>query len=190
VSGLWGGGGGHYNEWADFLERWGAGEMLDASRLPLLPPEVFAGETWERFGKRLTGAVSDRLKSWSTALTRAMGEARDEFAVARTLTQARDGLRTIRALVAHPSLPPDVSQRLGSMVDSQIKSAQEMLEKSVFDAMRSSMSSRSLLEARLRTIRDNSLVVTTTEDGRRAAAGPSAWAFDPTAPAKRRVIPR
>jgi len=180
---MWGGGGGHYDIWAAFLERWAAGEDADASGLPPLAPEAFTGDTWERLVNRINQAISRRLQAWAAALGRAMGDARDEFGVARALTQARDGLRTIRGLAAHPHLPPDLTARLTDLVNSQIRASQEAIERSV-ETMRRAGADCGAVEARLRTIRDNSLLG--------AVSGPAtspAWAVDPSAPSRRRVIP-
>jgi len=115
---MWGGGGA-YNAWADFLERWGAGERVDPAGLPCLNPADFKSDSWMRIVDRCTGALSDRLQRWGDAVNRAIAAARDEFGVAQALTQARDGLRAIRALPTHPGLPADLAARLGELVDRQ-----------------------------------------------------------------------
>jgi hypothetical protein len=179
---MWGGGGGQYDIWATFLERWAAGEDVDASGLPLLPPEAFTGDTWERLLNRINQAISRRLRLWAEALARAMNTAGDEFGVARALTQARDGLRRIRVLAAHPHLPPDLTTRLADLVDAQIRASQEAIERSV-ETMRRSGADRAAVEARLRTVRENSLLAVVS-----GPAAMPAWAVDPSAPSRRRVI--
>lgn len=180
---MWGGGG-LYDRWATFLDQWGTGAQVDPTGLPKLVPEDFTPDGWVRLTNRLTSALEARLVGWADALSRAMGDARDEFTVARALAQARAGLRSVRAVAAHPSLPPDLSKRLLGLVDTQINSSQQALESSV-DRMRREGATQTAVEARRRTIRDNSLVVTTQEAP--PAAGP-AWAAPATEPGRRRIV--
>jgi hypothetical protein len=179
--------GGLYNDWVTFLDRWRAGEPVDPGGLPALAPEDFTGDSWERLVNHLTAALSQRLQSWADALTRALGASADEFVVARALTHARWGLQPIRALAGHPGLPADLTVRLLDAVDTQVRSAQRSLEDSV-ERMRRSGADRSAVEQRLRTVRDNAL----TGSGGPVAGGPpvgaDAWAADPSATPRRRVI--
>jgi hypothetical protein len=182
---MWGHGG-RYEDWATFLERWGAGEPVDAGGLPRLTPDDFTGDSWERLTDRLTAALSQRLQSWADALGRAVNEARDEFSVGRALTAGRGGLRPIRVLAAHPALPAELTGRLLDLVDQQVRSAQRSLEEQV-ERMRRTGASRSAVEARLRTIRDNSLSVVTTETP--AGTGtPHGWSAGAPVATRRRVI--
>jgi len=187
---LWGGGG-TYNQWVAFLDRWGAGEQVDPAGLPPLVKLDFTGDGWARIVNRLTDALSARLQGWADALTRAIGAATDEFGVARALAQARGGLRTVRALTAHPGLPPEVAKGLLDMVDGQVRALQQSLEEQV-ETLRRSGANPSLVEARRRTFRENALTVVTAEPtgaGSPAASPPpAAPAGDPTAPGRRRVI--
>lgn len=178
------GSGGHYRAWAEFLDRWQAGEQPEPGRLPQLGPEDFAGESWERLANRLTGALSRQLQSWADALTRAMAGARDEFGVARALGHARWGLRSIREVAGHPGLPEALREQLLAAVDRQVRSAQASLEAQVEQLRRDGVERR-LVEARLRTLRDNPL--TSAVPGASAPPG-AAWSSDPTAPRSRRVI--
>ncbi len=179
---MWGDGG-HYHRWASFLERWGAGEQVDPATLPALSPQDFTGDSWERFTLRLTDALSKRLQLWADELTRAMGEARDEFGVARALGQSRSGLRTVRALAAHPGIPEELRSRVAELMDRQVRSAQKSLEDQV-DSMRRSGVSHRDVEARRRTIRDNSLLAVTREETLPVQNAQS----DGERPARRRVI--
>jgi hypothetical protein len=182
-------GGGAYNAWVSFLDRWAAGERVDPGTLPPLLAEAFDGDGWERIVNRLTDAVSRRMQLWADALSRAIGDARDEFSVARALVQARDGLRAVRVLTTHPGLPKDISAALLQLVDQQVRSMQQSLEEQVERLRRAGAPARQV-EARLRTIRDNTLTVVTTENTgpQGTAPAPAAWASDPTAPRKRHVI--
>ncbi|MGH4020782.1 MAG: hypothetical protein ACRDT0_16465 [Pseudonocardiaceae bacterium] len=181
-------GGGTYNGWATFLERWGAGEATDSTHLPPLEPADFTGDTWERLVLRLTDAISRRLRSWADALTRAMAESTDEFTVGRALSQARSGLRAVRDLAQHPGLPQDLRDRLVDLVDRQVDSAQQSLEEQV-DRMRSNGVDAQLVEARRRTIRDNPLTaVAATQQATSPAPTTGDWFVDPAGTGRRRVI--
>jgi hypothetical protein len=181
---------GLYATWADFLERWGAGEQLDPSVLPQLKQEDFAGDSWERLARRLGNAVGARLNLWSQGLNRGTSEARDEFEVGRALASARLGLRTIRALAAHPGMPVELRTALLESVDRQVHQAQQTLESQVEDDRRRGVP-RSAVEARLRTLRDNRLTVVTSDGTAEAppveAVTPT-WAVDPNVTRRRRVV--
>lgn len=184
MNSLWGGGG-PYQLWADTLDRWQAGEPVDLAALPPLPQEDFTGDGFQRLADRVARALSRRLQAWADALTRAMAQAPDEFAVARTLGHARWGLRPIRALAAHPSLPTELATRLLEMVDAEVRSGQQALADQV-EQLRRGGAARHAVEARLRTLRENDLAVVTTEDP--AASGPTGWYADPADPTRRRII--
>lgn len=175
--------GGAYQQWADFLERWSAGEQADPAALPRLAPADFAGDSWERLMHRITEALDRRLVAWSETLSRELAAARDEFAAARALNHARWALPPIRALAGAQALPEEVRTRLVAMVDNQIASIQRQMDDQVQGLRRGGVPA-SAVEARLRTIRDNPLTVVT--------AGPhvtgDGWAVDPTAAPRRRVI--
>jgi hypothetical protein len=169
------------------LRRWGAGEHVDASALPALSTEDFDPDQWVRLADRLGEALTQRLTSWARGLARAVSEARDEFEVGRALTQARTGLRAIRAVAAHPGLPADVTRMFVESVDVQVRSAQRMLEQQAEDLRRTG-TDRAAVEARLRTLRSNAL--TSVLDGRDAfgQGGFDPWLSRPE-PSRRRVIP-
>ncbi len=183
---MWGGGG-LYQTWASFLERWAAGERLDPSSLPALRVEDFTGDTWSRLADRLSDALSRRLVAWAATLTAGLGEARDEYGVARALANGRLGLAPIRALATHSGLPPDLAARLLGMVDSQVDSAQKSLEAEVDRMRRRPEVTRDAVEARLRTIRDNPLTLVSQKPPL-AVAGRDAWYVDPSSPSRRQVI--
>ncbi|HTJ32167.1 MAG TPA: hypothetical protein VL738_02960 [Dactylosporangium sp.] len=181
---MWGDGG-PYARWAAFLEQWSTGAPVDPAGLPALAQADLPPDGWERLGNRLTEAISLRLKDWARALTAGLGVARDEFTVARTLMQARAGLDTVRRLAAHPALPADLRDQLVAIVDRSIKSAQEQLERQV-DGMRRARVPQSQVDARLRTIRDNSLTAVTAAPA--AAAQPQSDAWLGASATRRRVI--
>jgi hypothetical protein len=174
---------GPYQEWATFLEEWRTGAMVDATGLPPLTPEDLTTDAWERLSHRLLDAISVRLRGWATALMRATAAARDEFGVALALAQARSGLHAIRALAVHPGLPADLRERLLTTVDSAIRSAQQSLEDSVRD-MRRDGRTKAEMDARLRTIRDNSLEAVVQPGN---APAPPAPTVDPLNPSRRRI---
>lgn len=178
------GSGGAYGAWADFLDRFAAGENADPSRLPALKPEDFPPDGWERFGRRLNEAVNDRMNGWAKNLVRAMGESRDEFGVGRALTQARDGARVVRALGRHPGLPPGLGDKLLRVIDSQIRQAQTDLEDGVEQDRRAGLPPRAV-EARLRTLRDNPLTAVLAEDVGAAAPVAAPTAATGSAPRRR-----
>lgn len=184
---MWGGGG-TYQAWADFLQRWGAagaaggdggvgGGVGDGAGLPALVPTEFTGDSWERLTRRLTDAIDRRLRAWAESLTRGMAEARDEFGVGRALGNARLELRPIRALATHPALPRELSAGLVDLLDRQVRSVQRLLEEQVADARRRG-ADRRVVDARLRTIRDHDLTAAPAGDG---------WAA-PATPTRRRVL--
>jgi hypothetical protein len=179
---MWGSGGA-YREWAEFLERWAAGEAADPATLPALTPADFAGDSWARLTERITGALDRRLVAWGETLTRELAGARDEFAAARALNHARWGLPPIRALASAPAIPPELRDRLTGLVDSQIEAAQRQLDESAQRLRRDNVP-RGAAEARLRTIRDNPLTVVT--------AGPhttgAGWDAGPVDRPRRRVL--
>jgi hypothetical protein len=199
--------GGPYETWSIFLRRWGAGERVDAADLPPLSIEDFTPDQWVRLSNHVSTALSRRLAAWAQGLTMAIQEARDEFGVARALTQARVGLRAIRAVAAHPGLPDDLTAKFVESVDTQVRSAQRMLETQVEDLRRSGVD-RSRVEARLQTLRHNALteVIRDAAGPAEASAGPveasagpveastgptavpDPWS-GPTHPARRRVTP-
>ena len=180
---LWGGGG-QYQAWADFLERWAAGEPADPTTLPPIAVSDFAGDGLARLSNRFTGALSRRLGSWAESLSRACAAETDEFAVARALAQARAGLLPIRALATHPGLPADFGARAKDMVDRTIRSAQDSLERQVESMLRAGYPANAV-DARRRTVRDNSLTATIRACGDKPVDG---WYVDPDAPRRRRVI--
>lgn len=179
---MWGSGGA-YREWADFLDRWAAGEASDPQTLPHLEPADFAGDSWARLTGRITEALDRRLVAWGETLTRELRAARDEFAAARALDHARWGLPPIRALVSAAALPDELRDRLTGLFDGQIEAAQRQLAESV-ERLRRDNVPRGAIEARLRTIRDNPLTAVT--------AGPHAtgtgWDAGPVDRPRRRVL--
>ncbi|MEU8261543.1 hypothetical protein AB0C02_13100 [Micromonospora sp. NPDC048999] len=175
--------GGGYQEWAAFLERWRAGEENTSHWLPALAEQDYPADSWARLVARITQALSYRLQSWADALLRAMAAARDEFEVARALTQARCGLASIRAVAGHPGLPAELSRHLRDAVDEQIRSVQQALEDGIESARRAGVDGR-VTQARLRTLRDNPITVT----GAGRAARADGWAAEPTRPTRRRII--
>jgi septum formation topological specificity factor MinE len=195
VANLWAGGG-TYDQWAAYLETWAAGARDHGEHLPRLREQDFPSDGWERIGNRLTGALSQRLKGWAEALTRAVGECGSEFEVGRALAQARDGLREARRLTQHPGLPPEMREKLLQIVDRQVESAQNELERQV-DRMRRAGTRPEHVEARLRTLRDNRLTAVLAEQagggggkapGSVPAHGSPGWALPPGTSARRRII--
>lgn len=183
---LWGDGGA-YGRWAGHLERWARGEDggdgSGPADLPPLRPEDFPPDVWDRLLQRLRAAIETRLQAWADALTAALAKAPDEFSVGRALAQARTGLHSVRALAGHPALPDGVRAGLVDMVDRQIRTFQEELERTVRRQARDTRRA----EKRLRTLRDNAL--TAVLAGPPAAPGPPPVpARDPLAPTRRRVV--
>jgi hypothetical protein len=183
---MWGHGGPYY-VWVDFLRRWSAGERVDPTALPTVELQDLTEDAWERFTNQLSNAVGTRLATWSRVLTRALGDARDEFGVARALVDARAGVQPIRSMAAHPGLPSGLTKPLLDTVDGQIRTAQQSLEKQV-ESMRRSGVDRSFVEARLRTIRDNALTAAIADVQPATPRPADGWAVDPTATRRRRVI--
>jgi hypothetical protein len=182
---VWNQGDSHYDIWAEFLERWGRDEPVDPSALPPLAPEDLATDSWTRLTDRLLNAIEARTTTWAKALMQAMAHARDEFEAARAMAQARHGLISIRSLTAHPSLPADLRQKLLEIVDRKIESSQQSLEDQIQRQARNS-GDRRMAEARLRTLRDNSLVAAVAAPP--AAVAADGWATDMSAPGRRRII--
>ncbi|MGC5031043.1 hypothetical protein [Micromonospora sp. DT229] len=174
-------GDGGYQRWAAFLEQWRAGAAGDLTDLPTLVEQDYPAEVWLRLVTRLTDALAHRLQTWADALIDAMAATRDEFEMARALTQARRGLTTIRAVAGHPALPGKLARALRDQVDEQIRLVQRALEDGIDDARRAGLDDR-LVEARLRTLRDNPLTV---QD--RSAAG-TGWAAAPAQSGRRIIV--
>ncbi|MFJ9813710.1 hypothetical protein ACIRU3_00315 [Streptomyces sp. NPDC101151] len=182
MSGLWGDGG-PYQAWVGFLHRWAALEPADPAVLPVLAEEQYDSDTWVRLTEHLTGALSARLVTWAEHLVRALGESRDEFSYGRELAQARTGLHSVRALAAHPGLPESLRTALTELVDNQITEVQAQLERNLDAETRRGTDPR-LVERRRRTLRDNALTATFT-----VRPAQDAWAYDPAAPPRRRIVP-
>jgi hypothetical protein len=173
--------GGQYATWATFLESWMAGGTPDPATLPAIAEDDLNGNAWERFVNRLTEALSVRLQAWADVLSRELSGARDEFAAARALHQARTQLGPIRAVAGHRGLPDALRDRLLGLIESQLVSLQASLEDQVQRLQRTG-TPRSAVEARLRTVRENAL---TTPP---AAASGTGWDAGPRTRSSRRVI--
>ncbi len=176
--------GGQYAVWAAFLERWATGEQLDPATLPALEPADFHADSWDRLSGRIFDALAKRMKAWGDTLSRELGSP-DEFAAARALNHARWSLVPIRALAGTPALTEELRTKLTEMVDTLIRDAERQLDESV-DRMRRSGAPRAAVEARLRTVRANPLSAVTERANRHVTA--DAWAADPLATPRRRVI--
>ncbi|HEU5334033.1 MAG TPA: hypothetical protein VFU73_14740, partial [Actinocrinis sp.] len=196
-----------YQQWADYLERWGENKPCDASTLGALDLEDFLPDTWERLNRRFTAAVSRRLELWGRDLNRAMSSAADEFSFGRTLQQGRAGAHAIRALAVDPRLPEPLRGQLAGQVDKALEQTQKNLKRDV-ERQRDRGDSARLVERRLRTLADNPLTAVTTQSlaresateakGRRRSAAdapplgtgtPHAWnGSAPGDPPSRRII--
>ncbi|MGW5580233.1 hypothetical protein [Micromonospora chokoriensis] len=172
-----------YQAWVTFLDQWRAGQANDASGLPLLAEDDYPADSWARLIRRLRGALASRLQAWAEGLLRAMAEARDEFEVARALTQSRQGLAVIRAVAAHPGLPHELSRHLVEAIDEEIRSAQQALMENIESARRAGVDDR-IIQARLRTLRDNPISVIASP----ALLRVDAWACDPSRPSRRQIL--
>ncbi|MFG1607780.1 hypothetical protein [Actinoplanes sp. NPDC049265] len=175
---------GTYHAWATFLRKWSEGAAGDPAGLPALSPADLAGDTWARLTNHLTEALSQRLTTWSGTLARELVAAPDEFAAARALNHARWGLPPIRALASAPGLPPEVRTRLLDLVDAQIRSVQEQIDQQVRQ-QRGPGVPASVVEARLRTVRDNPLTAV-LGDAHPTGGG---WSAGPATSPRRRVFP-
>ncbi|MFG1841844.1 hypothetical protein [Micromonospora sp. NPDC049175] len=172
-----------YQAWVTFLDRWRAGQADDARELPLLAEQDYPADSWSRLIRRMTEVLASRLRAWADGLLRAMAEARDEFEVARALTQSRQGLAVIRAVAAHPGLPPQLSRQLLDAVNEAISAAQQALLDNIESARRAGVDDR-IVQARLRTLRDNPITVHTATAPRRT----DAWSCDPSRPPRRQIL--
>jgi hypothetical protein len=90
--------------------------------------------------------------------------------------------------VAHPGLPEHIRTALSDQVVALTRRLQADLEKAL-DTV-SGQADRSLVEARRRTLRDNPLTAVLTEEptSRQDPARGADWAYDPTAPVRRRLF--
>jgi hypothetical protein len=178
--------GGHYAAWAAFLDRWGAGENLDPAALPVLGPEDFQADSWQRLADRITAAVDTRMRAWGDRLTREMAAAPDEFTAGRAMNHARWSLTPIRDLAGSPALPEFVRTALTEMVETAIRDNQQQLDDDV-DRLRRDGLPAAAIEARRRTIRDNPLTAVLHRANDHVHA--DAWAAaDPMGTPRRRVI--
>jgi len=180
----------------EFLRRWSAEEAVDPFALPALVQEHFPGETWERLVLHLGQALDTRLRAWADRLVRAMEATQDEFSAGRTLTQAREGLRPVRALAGHPGLPESLRTRFTDLVDNQIRDLNDQLEHSL-DRHATGGSDPRWIEARRRTLRDNALtaLLTTPPSHPPIPGAPppptpthDPWSMTPPTTPRRRVI--
>ncbi|MEV3987811.1 hypothetical protein AB0J57_02770 [Streptomyces sp. NPDC049837] len=200
MSGLWGHGGA-YQEWVGFLRRWAAFEPVDPGALPPVEEGRYDGDTMARLTTHLTQALGTRLQAWADSLVRAMEGADDEFSAGRALTQARAGLQSIRLLARHPGLPERLREQLTELVDRQVPELQAQLERNLEETARAEGADAYWVEQRRRTLRDNSLTGVLAQDpaAPSSPAPPSspsaparppadAWAYDPAAAPRRRVI--
>ena len=186
MTGLWGAGG-PYQEWADHLRRWSAGEPVDLTALPTVELGDLTEDHWVRLTNQLHDAVARRLAEWAQVLARAMNNASDDFSVSRALVDARAGMQPIRSLAAHPGLPAGLTGPLLTTVDSQVRSVQETFEQQV-ESLRQRGVDRSAVEARLRVIRDNPLTAALTDVHAAPINSTGVRAADPTIATRRRVI--
>jgi hypothetical protein len=185
--GLWGDGG-VYQTWVGFLRAWAAFEPVDPAALPPLEQEHFEADTWVRLTGHILTAFTARLARWSEDLVRALNEARDEFGFGRELAHARTGLRSVRALAAHPGLPETLRTELGRLIDERIPALQAQLEQNLERDARGGLDAR-FVEQRRRTLRDNALTAVLTPTDPPSAPPPDPWAsYDPGAPPRRRII--
>jgi hypothetical protein len=184
---MWGQRDSHYDRWAVFLECWGRGEPADPGTLPPLVAEDFAVDAWQRLNDRLLNAIEARTTAWAKALMTAMSQARDEFEASRAMAQARHGLTAIRAFTTHPSLPADLRGMLLGVVDQMIRSSQQSLEEQIERQGRSGADRRAA-DARLRTLRDNSLAAVVADPPAPTAALADGWSADMSAAKRRHII--
>nr|WP_239158445.1 hypothetical protein [Streptomyces sp. SID13726] len=167
------------------MRRWAAAEAVDPAALPVLVEAEFPGDTWERFALHLGDALNRRLRDWAERFLAAMTATTDEFSAGRALTQAREGLRSVRALAAHPGLPESTRTRFTELVDTQIQDLQVQLERTLDNLATAGTTDLRWLEQRRRTLRDNLLtaVVQPTKP-----AAPDPWSAPPAGVPRRRVI--
>jgi hypothetical protein len=180
---MWGDGGA-YGAWSNVMDRWARGEPTDPATLPPLAREHFDSDTWTRLTNRITMALNDRLVAWASSTSRSLSAPGDEFATAQALTQARTGLRAVRALTVLPQLPEDLRARLLVLVDEQVQQAQRELERQATADL--GRRDRRSAEQRLRTIRDNGLTAVLAEVPTPMVA--DGW-LGPTSPPRRNVMP-
>ncbi|WP_031483654.1 hypothetical protein [Streptomyces bicolor] len=189
MSTYWGHGGA-YETWVEFLRRWAAEEPVDPGALPALAEEQWPGETWERLGLHLGNALDTRLRSWADRFLAAMTAAPDEFSAGRALTQAREGLRSVRALAGHAGLPESARTRFTELVDGQIRDLQDQMERALDGLAAAGGSDPRWVERRRRTLRDNPLTALLTDAPQTPAASavPDPWAAQPPAAGPRRRV--
>lgn len=181
---MWGGGG-PYQTWVDFLRRWRAQEPADPATLPPIEASDLTQDALLRLSEQLSVAIDARLQAWARLLSRTLSEAPDAFRAAQALVDGRAAVQAIRELAAHPGLPAGITSVLAATVDTQIRNAQDELERAV-DQMRRDGVDRAFVEDRLRVIRDNSLTAAIAAPGA-GARQPGAWPSGPS-DGRRRVI--
>ena len=163
--------GGVYQQWADFLDRWAVGQAEATAALPAVDPATLTADTMSRLSARLSSALQARVDRWSAAFTADWQRARDDFDAARALTQARTGLRSLRALTAHPGLPLDVQKLLSDSIDRTISDLQTQLERGL-DRQAAASLDRTAVERLRRVLRENALTAVLSEQRDAAAAAP------------------
>jgi hypothetical protein len=191
---VWGDGGA-YGAWVAHLERWGRDLGVGNAELPALRQDDLAPETWARLTNRIVDAMSGRLNLWATAFSSDLSRADSEFSAGRALTQARVGLTSVLALAGHPSLPEDLRRKLRETIEQKINSLQHQLAQELDRATQQGWD-RSSIEARRRTLRENSLTAVLTSPAPPpspgvpvAPAAPDPWAsVAPDRPRRRLVV--
>jgi len=146
-----------YADWLVLLDRFRSGDnqVLEA----LLQGSIqWSPVVSERWTNQLAGAITARLQAVSRELNITLGRARSPFSVSQAMISARRSLLPIRRLASLSAAPEAVRNHMNSEVERFAVQTQKSLEES---AQRNHLDSGFLLKS----IRDNSLVITPVETG-------------------------
>jgi hypothetical protein len=150
--------GGLYESWVTALRKWRDDPTFDMSGLQPLAADSFAPATYDRLMAHLNDAIGTMMRSWNTALARAMRNASSTHDLAREFVQLRALLGRRVQLARHPSFPQQISSALWDTACSDIRSIQHDIEKAVTVSVDRASSSRADTERKLEVVRRNSFI--------------------------------
>jgi hypothetical protein len=157
-----------YAVWADWLERFGCGEVDELGGLPEMRGEELGAAAAQRFAARCASALDRRLARWSRSLERDIRAARRPDQLSLALVNARSRLGPVRRFTESPLIFVALREGLVASLRTTVVSLHEDLQG---QAARADLGVR---EAMIRAVADVPLT--------RALEGPAGDAvrLDPT----------
>jgi hypothetical protein len=164
-----------YANWADWLERFGRGEVGSCDQLPAMHGDVLGAPAAQRFAARCGAALDARLSLWADSLDRDIGRAPDAQQLRLCLVHARRRLSPIRELTESPLLFAELRTGLMDAVRAAVQQMQESLARQAASAHPNAR------ETMIRVVRDVPLLAALDGDLTPAAAAPPTAGHQPTA---------